>query len=221
MLNFAMLTGSGVSTAAGIPDFRSPGGMYDTLRPELLTATAAERRAMKRDPTVVVSWDLFKQNPIPYHEMRRPFILGVADNKWKMTISHYFTKLLHSHNILRHLFTQNIDGIDYQSGVPADKIVTVHGTIGRAACERCLREMDYSEFKQRVQEQIKDIYLEGNVNKEERGKKGKEKEKEKNTLNPTNLNSNEPVGPDKSTAILCPSCNKPAVKPTTVLYVNM
>ena len=59
------LTGAGTSVAAGIPDFRSPGGMYDTLRPELLTADDVERAMMNHDPTVVVSWELFQDNPLP------------------------------------------------------------------------------------------------------------------------------------------------------------
>ena len=42
-----ILTGAGVSVAAGIPDFRSPGGMYASLRPELITATEAQRQLMK------------------------------------------------------------------------------------------------------------------------------------------------------------------------------
>lgn len=68
------------------PDFRSPGGMYDTLKPELITATEEQRRLMKMDPTYVVEKGMFMQNSFPYLEVRRPFILGVRDRKWKPTI---------------------------------------------------------------------------------------------------------------------------------------
>jgi hypothetical protein len=68
------------------PDFRSPGGMYDTLKPELITATEEQRRLMKLDPTYVVEKGMFMQNSFPYLEVRRPFILGVRDRKWKPTI---------------------------------------------------------------------------------------------------------------------------------------
>jgi NAD-dependent SIR2 family protein deacetylase len=42
--SIAILTGAGVSVASGILGFRSLGGMYDTLRPELITATEQQRR---------------------------------------------------------------------------------------------------------------------------------------------------------------------------------
>ena len=51
---------------------------------------------------------------------------------------------------LTRLYTQNIDGLDYQCELPSDKIVAVHGSIGRVACEgcvivqQCLRCWEYS-----------------------------------------------------------------------------
>mmetsp|Transcript_22551 Transcript_22551/g.58375 ORF Transcript_22551/g.58375 Transcript_22551/m.58375 type:complete len:491 (-) Transcript_22551:3609-5081(-) len=235
--NICILSGAGVSVAAGIPDFRSPGGMYDTLKPELITATPRQRSLMATDPTYVVEvgtrlyppprplptpppptasifpllptitdrvhlshprphdiwfrtlqYDMFMENAFPYLEVRRPFILGTAKQQWKSTISHHFFDLLHEQGKLARLYTQNIDGLDFQTHIPRDKIVPVHGSIGAVACEACNHPMDTGAFCELVQSNIKDIYRK------------------------------DAEAPSESSPILCEKCGKPTVKPTTVLF---
>ena len=65
--SICILSGAGVSCASGIPDFRSPGGMYDTLEPKLITATEEERVLMAADPTYVVEKNMFLRNSYPSH----------------------------------------------------------------------------------------------------------------------------------------------------------
>jgi len=148
--NIVFLTGAGVSVGAGIPDFRSPGGMYDTLKPELLTATDQERAIMKREPTFVVNKQLFKVNQFPYLELRRPFILGLAEAKWKATVTHWFIAICQKKGLLRRLFTQNIDGLDFQTNISNNNIVGVHGTLGKIVCEDCHHECPIEEFRDKV-----------------------------------------------------------------------
>lgn len=188
--SIALLTGAGVSVASGIPDFRSPGGMYDTLKPELITCTEYERSLMEQDPTYVVSWDIFKKNAFPYLEVRRPFILGTRQRQWKATIAHRFAELLHTKtNKLTRVYTQNIDGLDRQcEKIPDEKIVNVHGSISEISCEGCGAEMELDSFCDEVSTHIKDIY------------------------------SVDADAPKDSSSILCRSCQKPLVKPSTVLF---
>lgn len=188
--SIAILSGAGVSVASGIPDFRSPGGMYDTLRPDLITATERERALMRRDPTYVVSWEIFRHNPFPYLEVRRPFILGTREQTWKATIAHRFAELLHiKTNKLTRVYTQNIDGLDRQCArIPAEKIVPVHGTMSRVACEGCGHPADYESFCENVRRNTKDIYQQ------------------------------DKQAPKESSHILCEKCRQPLVKPTTVLF---
>jgi len=186
--NIAFLTGAGVSVGAGIPDFRSPGGMYDTLKPELLTATPKQQQMMRADPTYVVNKELFNANQLCYLELRRPFILGLAEAKWKATITHWFIDICHKKGKLRRLYTQNIDGLDFQTDIPHDKISPVHGSMGKISCESCGEDYPIDQFREKVKTFIKDIY--------------------KNDLS----------APDHSTPIPCDKCNKPGLKPKTVLY---
>ncbi len=143
---------------------------------------------MSLEPTTVVSWDLFRDTSIPYLEVRRPFILG-GQSTWKPTLFHFFTRILHDKGILTRNYTQNIDALDYKVGVPNEKIISVHGTMGKAACEICGAETDIQEFRDAVRKQIKDIY-----------------------------GAEDPAAPSTSTPIVCWSCKAPKVKPATVLY---
>lgn len=153
-----ILSGSGISTASGIPDFRSAGGLYNTLRPELITATKKERALLKTDPVYVVHYDMFKNNPFPYLEVRRPFILGINEKKWKPTISHFFFKILEDKQLLQRLYTQNIDGLDQQTGLTDNLIVNVHGSMSKSSCEFCKEVYPYDKFVDYVRSNVRNIY---------------------------------------------------------------
>jgi NAD-dependent deacetylase sirtuin 2 len=132
---------------------------------------------------------MFLGNSYPYLEVRRPFILGTQQKKWKATIAHRFAELLHAKTgKLSRIYTQNIDGLDHQCQIPTDKIVNVHGTLAEVACESCGADHDFDEFCQQVRTNIKDIY---------------------------NVDSKAPA---ESLPIACKSCGRATVKPKTVLF---
>ena len=118
--------------------------MYDTLRPEKLTATSVQILRMKADPTEVVNLEMFRENQYPYLEVRRPFILGTAKQEWKPTLAHFFIKVLAEKKKLVRVYTQNIDALDYQIGLEEDMIVPLHGSIGKASCEICEEEYPFA-----------------------------------------------------------------------------
>ena len=111
-------TGAGTSTESGIPDFRSPGGIWTRMKPidfgDFLASPEARRE----------SW-------------RRKFASEDTLRKATPNAGHRALARLHEAGKLHALITQNIDGLHQASGVPVDRIVELHGNGTYAVCLDC------------------------------------------------------------------------------------
>ncbi|EAW12410.1 SIR2 family NAD-dependent protein deacylase [Aspergillus clavatus NRRL 1] len=118
-----VLVGAGISTAAGIPDFRSPEtGIYDRLKPLGLPY-----------PEAIFHINYFRHTPEPFYAIAR----ARHPRTLKPTITHAFLALLAKKNLLHFLFTQNIDGLERDTGVPENKILNAHGSWRTQHCWKC------------------------------------------------------------------------------------
>ncbi|KAG1684047.1 NAD-dependent protein deacetylase sirtuin-3, mitochondrial [Nymphon striatum] len=121
--NVVVIAGAGISTASGIPDFRSPGtGLYDNLQKYDLPF-----------PEAIFVLQYFVSNPKPFYTLAKE----LYPDKYKPNIAHYFVKLLENEGKLLHMFTQNIDGLERMVGIPENKLIEAHGTVTTATCLKC------------------------------------------------------------------------------------
>jgi NAD-dependent deacetylase len=113
-----VFTGAGISTESGIPDFRSPGGIWDKYRPidyrDFVASEDARREYWQRK---------FEVDPL---------IAGAAPNRGHRAIAALVASGKGSAVI-----TQNIDGLHQGAGVPEDKVVELHGNGTYARCLSC------------------------------------------------------------------------------------
>lgn len=114
----AVLTGAGISTAAGVPDFRGPKGLYVT-------------RAY--DPEKVFDIHYFAKDPEPFYQFNRDF-LGTLDTI-KPTFTHHFLAKLEQSGKFVTLITQNIDGLHQRAG--SKRVLPFHGDYETAHCRSC------------------------------------------------------------------------------------
>jgi NAD-dependent SIR2 family protein deacetylase len=128
----AFLTGAGISVAAGIPDFRTPGtGLY---------AKVAELGLPH--PEAIFSLDYLKENPLPFFKIANGFLTYKASP----VKSHYFIKKVADEGQLLMNFTQNIDGLELDAGVPQELLVQAHGHMRTAHCIECGASAPITEF---------------------------------------------------------------------------
>ncbi|XP_072385939.1 NAD-dependent protein deacetylase Sirt2-like isoform X1 [Diabrotica undecimpunctata] len=132
--NIITMAGAGISTSAGIPDFRSPGtGLYHNLQKYNLP-----------HPQAIFELDFFHNNPKPFFELAKELYPGT----FKPTLCHYFVKMLDEKGLLLRHYTQNIDTLERVAGIPEDKIVEAHGTFHIGHCLKCRQEYSQDWMKE-------------------------------------------------------------------------
>jgi NAD-dependent deacetylase len=118
-----VFTGAGISTESGIPDFRSPGGIWTRYRPvtfqEYLSSESARIEAWRRR---LDGWEQYK--------------------KAKPNIGHFFVQSLSGKEKLIGLITQNVDGLHSMAGLPDEQIVELHGSNRKVICLNCGKEFE-------------------------------------------------------------------------------
>ncbi|XP_075715981.1 NAD-dependent protein deacetylase sirtuin-3-like [Rhinoderma darwinii] len=118
-----VMVGAGISTASGIPDFRTPGfGLYDNLETYNVPY-----------PEAIFDIDYFTCHPEPFFALAKE----LYPRKYKPNVAHYFLRLLHEKGLLLRCYTQNIDGLERMAGIPPEKLVEAHGTFSTASCHLC------------------------------------------------------------------------------------
>ncbi|QFR32250.1 Sir2 family NAD-dependent protein deacetylase [Ancylobacter sp. TS-1] len=111
-------TGAGISTECGIPDFRSPGGLWTRNRP--------------------IDYEAFRTRPDMRAEAwRRRFAMEAAFGAARPGRGHRALARLMGQGRLAGIVTQNIDGLHQASGVPPERIVELHGNTTYATCLDC------------------------------------------------------------------------------------
>jgi len=121
--NIIVLTGAGISTSLGIPDFRSKDiGLYAKL----------EHLGLQ-DPQEVFDINLFKEDPTIFYSIAKD-ILPSGD---KFTPTHKFIYMLQQMGKLLTNYSQNIDNIESIAGILPEKLIQCHGSFASASCVQC------------------------------------------------------------------------------------
>ena len=123
-----VFTGAGISTESGIPDFRSPGGIWTKYQPINFNDFMASEE-MRRE-----SW-------------RRKFASDAVMKKAKPNKGHLAVGKLVQQGKVSSVITQNIDGLHQLSGVPDEKVIELHGNATYAHCLDCGNRYELEEIK--------------------------------------------------------------------------
>ena len=123
-----IFTGAGISTESGVPDFRSPGGVWSRMKPiyfqDFVASEERRREAWSRAFTGKAGW------------------VGAKPN-----IGHAAVARLVASGKCTAVITQNVDNLHQDSGVPEDRVIELHGNASYAACLDCGLRHELADLK--------------------------------------------------------------------------
>src|ERR1700675_3313186 len=128
-------TGAAVSSDSGVPDFRSPGGIWTKYSPVYFDEFVSSKEARLR------YWTMKRET----HELYK----NVQPN-----IGHHSIASFEQRGQLLGLITQNVDGLHAIAGVSPEKMVELHGTDRKVTCLDCGKEFDRAPIYARLVESI-------------------------------------------------------------------
>jgi len=136
-----VFSGAGLSTESGIPDFRSPGGVWSKYDPSdfYFDKFIADQKAR------VKYWQMSTEF---YQTMK-----DAAPNRAHMAI-----KALEDTGKLIAVVTQNIDRLHHKAGNSPDKIIEIHGTAFSVSCLSCGKSYDRDDIQERISSGVKVPY---------------------------------------------------------------
>jgi NAD-dependent deacetylase len=124
-----VFTGAGISTESGIPDFRSPTGIWSKATPiqydEFVRFEDARREAWRR------KFEIDKD------------LIGAQPNA-----GHRAVASLVERDIVQYVITQNIDGLHQRSGVADEQLVELHGNTTYARCLTCMKRHELEPIRE-------------------------------------------------------------------------
>ena len=129
--SLVVFTGAGISTGAGIPDFRGEKGIYTT----------------GRYPPDVFDIETFLKEPGVFYSYAREFV--EHEKNIQPTFTHGYFAALEKRSILKHVITQNIDGLHQKAG--SRDVLEMHGGYGSSRCMSCGKTYSYEEFKDKLE----------------------------------------------------------------------
>ena len=127
-----VFAGAGLSTESGIPDFRSPGGVWDRYNPE----------------------DFYYQNFIASEASREKYWQMATEmyepmKKAQPNAAHLAIAEMEKLGKLDCVITQNIDGLHFKAGNSEEKVIQLHGTAMHVSCLNCGKKYDRDEVQER------------------------------------------------------------------------